>query len=151
MSIKDLPVTASSVGFASQELFKLVQANPNTKYRLNCIQWRDKRSLSQNSMFHAHMGELSQYLIGKGKTDCTPEWCKEMVKYKFLGTYRTEITDIVTGKKGFITQIRHSSKLETGEMTDFITQYIAWAVDIGCYLSLPQDSEYMKLIQEQNS
>ena len=42
--------------------------------RLQVKEWRDKRSLSQNSLFHMWMGEISEYLINSGRTDATPEW-----------------------------------------------------------------------------
>ncbi len=43
-------------------------------FRLQVKPWREKRSLSQNALFHMWMGEISEYLINSGRADATPEW-----------------------------------------------------------------------------
>ena len=101
-------------------------------------------------MAHAHYTELSKWLIARGRTDCDPLWVKKMLKHKFLGYTRETMTDIVTGETIEKEHLIHTSDLDVGEMTNFISNYLAWGDDLGCYLKVPADSEYMKLMESQN-
>ena len=54
------------------------------------------RSLSQNNLFHAWMGEISRWLISNGREFATPEWCKDAMKHSFLGYEDVFDTDVVS-------------------------------------------------------
>lgn len=49
-------------------------------FRLQLKDWREKRSLSQNSLSHVWYKEISDYLIKSGRTDATPAWVKRNLK-----------------------------------------------------------------------
>lgn len=117
--------------------------------RLRVEPWREKRTLSQNAMFHAWMRELSRFLIKHGRSNCSPEWCKDAMKFTFLGFEETTFTDVETGAQIVRETLRHTSKLKTGEMFHFMTKVQAWCLDIGCFLKVPVTSEFFELKTKQ--
>ncbi|MGL9721897.1 YbcN family protein [Symbiopectobacterium sp.] len=119
-------------------------------YRLIIKPWRDKRSLSQNSLSHMWYAEISAYLIKSGKPFASPEWVKDAMKHTYLGYADREMVDVVTGAKTTVSSLRHTADLNTGDMHFYLTQVEGWASEIGCNLTIPNDSEYQKLKQVQN-
>lgn len=120
-------------------------------YRLVIKPWRETRSLSQNSMAHAWFGVISEYLIKRGKSFATPEWVKDALKHTYLGYETTERVDVVTGEVTSVQSLRHTSKLETGEMHIFLCKVEAWAMNIGCHLPIPDSSEFQQLRDKQEA
>ena len=109
-----------------------------------------KRSLSQNALAHKWFGELSAWLISKGKDFATPEWVKAAMKSTFLGYVEVIDTDVVTGKKTSRQELRHTSSLDTGEMKLFMDMVYHWALDRGMMLTIPEWCEYQKLTKQEN-
>lgn len=109
-----------------------------------------KRSLSQNALAHAWFGELSRWLISKGKDFATPEWVKAAMKSTFLGYVEVIDTDVITGKKTSRQELRHTSSLDTGEMKLFMDMVYHWALDRGVMLTIPDNSEYRQLCNMEN-
>ncbi|HDI3035775.1 YbcN family protein [Cronobacter turicensis] len=120
-------------------------------YRLILRPWRETRSLSQNALAHMWFNEISAYLIKRGKSFATPEWVKDALKHSYLGYEEREMTDVITGEKTTIRSLRHTSDLDTGDMHFFLTRVEAWALSIGCPLTIPADCEYMQLRQKQEA
>jgi|GEM_PF-1349411 len=104
-----------------------------------------KRSLSQNALAHKWFGELSAWLVSKGKDFATPEWVKAAMKSTFLGYVEVIDTDVITGKKTSRQELRHTSSLDTGEMKLFMDMVYGWALDRGVMLTIPDNSEYRQL------
>ena len=109
-----------------------------------------RRSLSQNALAHAWFGELSRWLISKGKDFATPEWVKAAMKSTFLGYIEVVDTDVITGKKTTRSELRHTSSLDTGEMKLFMDMVYHWALDRGVMLTIPDNSEYRQLCNLEN-
>ena len=109
-----------------------------------------KRSLSQNALAHKWFGELSAWLISKGKDFATPEWVKAAMKSTFLGYVEVVDTDVITGKKTSRQELRHTSSLDTGEMKLFMDMVYHWALDRGMMLTIPDGCEYQKLTKQEN-
>ena len=109
-----------------------------------------KRSLSQNALAHKWFGELSAWLISKGKDFATPEWVKAAMKSTFLGYVEVVDTDVITGKKTTRSELRHTSSLDTGEMKLFMDMVYGWALDRGVMLTIPDNSEYKQLCNLEN-
>ena len=105
--------------------------------------YRNKRSLSQNALFHVWCRELAEHYSSKG-ADISEEKMKDLMKYKHLGC-----EDRVVGKTVIPGQLRETSGLDRGEMMVFLDQVWAWAADHGVMLEIPADSEYMKLKGDQ--
>ena len=109
-----------------------------------------KRSLSQNALAHKWFGELSAWLVSKGKDFATPEWVKAAMKSTFLGYAEVVDTDVITGKKTSRQELRHTSSLDTGEMKLFMDMVYHWALDRGMMLTIPDNSEYRQLCNLEN-
>ena len=109
-----------------------------------------KRSLSQNAFQHVCYQEISKYLAAKGRNEWTPEFVKKNLKNKMLGWQTETFVDVKTGERRDIWTLKSSSKLDKGEAMNYITQILDWAESIGCHIRIPEDSEYMKLMQSQN-
>ena len=123
----------------------------SNEYPLNITHSKlGNRSLSQNALQHSIYGEISKYLISKGRSDCNAKWIKDMLKSKFLGWIEESFTDIVTGEKFTKEVMRKTSDLDSGEAYHYTTQIIDWAESIGCTIKIPANSVYMKLMDEQN-
>lgn len=118
-------------------------------YRLLIKPWRETRSLSQNALAHMWFGEISEYLIARGKTFATPEWVKDAMKHTYLGYESKDRIDVVTGEVTTVQSLRHTSDLETGEMYIFLCKVEGWAMNIGCHLTIPQSCEYQLLRDKQ--
>ncbi|MEH3955949.1 YbcN family protein [Raoultella planticola] len=123
-------------------------ANGDT-YRLILKPWREKRSLSQNSLSHMWYAEISEYLIQSGRTDATPEWVKRNLKKTYLGSEEVTYTDFITGEKTITWEPRHTSELDTGEMHIFLCKVEAWCAQFGLVLTIPHGCEYQQLQQKQ--
>ena len=109
-----------------------------------------KRSIPQNATAHMWFGELSRWLISKGKDFATPEWVKAAMKSTFLGYVEVVDTDVITGKKTSRQELRHTSSLDTGEMKLFMDMVYHWALDRGMMLTIPDGCEYQKLTKLEN-
>lgn len=101
--------------------------------------YRDKRTRSQNALFHAWCRELAEQFTAKNY-EIDEEQMKMILKNRFLGTQ-----DVVIHNTVIPGQLKETSKLQPGEMMRFLDQVWDWAADHGVVLEIPADSEYMKL------
>ena len=108
------------------------------------------RSMSQNNLAHLWFGEISKWLTGHGRDFATPEWCKDAMKHTFLGYEDVFDTDVVTGISTRRQALRHTSKLDTGEMKLFMDLVYAWALDKGLPLTIPEGCQYDELNKQEN-
>lgn len=108
-----------------------------------------KRSLSQNALQHSIYGELSRFLIERGRKDCSPEWIKKMLKNKYLGWAQDSFTDVLTGEVTHREVLRSSSSLEVGEATIYTTQILEFADTIGCEIRIPAKCDYRDMMEIQ--
>ena len=136
----------SAVGKLLQE-----QLESGKPLRLMVKEWREKRSLSQNALSHMWYTEISEYLITRGKAFATPEWVKDAMKHTYLGYESKDRVDVVSGEVTAVQSLRHTSELETGEMYIFLCKVEAWAMNIGCHLTIPQSCEYQQLRDKQEA
>ena len=107
-------------------------------FRMVLKPWRERRSLSQNALSHMWYSEISEYLISRGKTFATPAWAKDALKH-------------TTGDITTIQSLRHTSDLDTGEMYVFLCNVEAWAMNIGCHLTIPPSCEFQLLRDKQEA
>ncbi|OBU05297.1 recombination protein NinB [Morganella psychrotolerans] len=119
-------------------------------HRIIIKPWKNRRSLPQNSLSHMWYAEIRRHLCKNGIKH-TDESVKEMMKHTFLGYEVVEMVNAVTGVTEQIRKLRETSKLDTGDMFHFMEKVERWAVDIGCLVTIPNESEYMKLKREQES
>lgn len=72
------------------------------------------------------------------------------MKYNFLGKTKIRRANFQTGKWEDDFELVHTSKLSTGEMFHFMEQVLCWANEKGCLLTMPNDSEFMKIRTQVN-
>ena len=130
----------------SQQLAEMVKEGP-VQVKLS---GKKARSLSQNATFHMWMAEMSRWLTSHGREFATPEWCKDAMKHTFLGYEDVFDTDVVTGISTRRQALRHTSKLDTGEMKLFMDLVYAWALDKGLPLTIPEGCQYDELNKREN-
>lgn len=145
--MQDFCLHASTLGQFTKQIFDLVSSGK--RWRIKITEWRDQRSIPQNSLQHMWYAELSAYLIKRGKPFASPEWVKDAMKHTFLGYEKREMVDVKTGQRTHISNLRHTADLDTGDMHYYLTQVEAWAQNIGCRLTVPADCEYNQLRQKQ--
>ena len=131
--MKGFKLTANSIGLFIQELWKL---DLTKAYRVTIVGWREVRSNKQNKMYWKWLTEICK------QWDVTndPEIMHEIFK-KFFCPEKV-INEHVT--------IKSTKLLDVGEMHHYLTQIEHWAMNRGFKLTIPIDSEYMKLLDEQN-
>lgn len=114
----------------------------------------DKRSLSQNALFHMWVTEIVYFFIKHGK----PEFnsgakmnlnnMKDNLKETFLGYQEKETINLSTGEVKVSSQLRHTSELDKGEFTHFLRLVEEWAVNTHISLTLPVESEYYEICKK---
>lgn len=147
MKAIELKADIRTLGAAIAQITKLVA--DGFALRISIKQWTEKRSLSQNALQHVIYKDISVYLVDHGR-DWSEEKVKKALKFKFLGEYVEEITDVVTGKVYKRKELRSTAKLDKGEAYHYTTQIIDWAESIGCQIKIPANCEYRDLMEEQN-
>mgnify|MGYP000966955862 CR=1 FL=1 len=145
--MQDFCLHKSTLGQFTKQLFELVSSGK--RWRIKITEWRDQRSIPQNSLQHMWYAELSAYLIKRGKPFASPEWVKDAMKHTYLGYEVREMVDVVTGGRTQVQTLRHTADLDTGDMHHYLTQVEAWALNVGCRLTVPADSEYNQLRKRQ--
>lgn len=110
------------------------------------LEWKagSNRSINQNDLYWMWIGEIVRQTNEKSEAKFTKEEMHEWLKHEFLG-YENK----VIGKKKLIT-LCTTTKLTKGEMFYYMQQVDAFAHSHGFKLTIPDDSEYMKLKQREN-
>lgn len=129
----------------SQQLEEMVKEGP-VQVKLS---GRKARSLSQNNLAHLWFGEISRWLTGHGREFATPEWCKNAMKHTFLGYEDVFDTDVISGISTRRQELRHTSRLDVGEMKLFMDQVYHWCLEKELMLTIPDDCEYDRLRKEE--
>jgi len=137
-----------SLGVLVTELTKALASGK--VYRVSVKEWREKRSLSQNSFQHVIYAELSKCLIGRNYPEWNEKKVKENLKNKFLGWIDKEFTDIVTGEVTIKSELVSTSGLDVGDAYHYTTQIIEWSESIGCHIKIPAKCEYRDLQEKQD-
>ena len=143
--MKEFKLNISSLGFLVGELTKMITGS-DKDWRLTIVEWREKRSLSQNSLYWKWLGEIDKQnpLVVVNSKDCGAELWHEVFKKHYCP--ERIITD---GKTEMV--IVSTKLLDTGEMNHYLTQIEHWAMNRGFKLTIPINSEYQELINRQNN
>ena len=109
--------------------------------------YENPRSISQNAMAHVWYRQISEEMAKKGhviKHDKPEEVWKLWLKRRFIGIYTVNI-----GKEIIEDQVKSTKDLNKGEMAYFLDQVYHWATKQGVMLSVPHESEYAALQNQQ--
>lgn len=151
MNIPQCGIKLHAGNFAAVGKLLQDQLETGQTLRLQVKQWREKRSLSQNSLSHMWYTEISEYLVKSGRTDATPEWVKRNLKKTYLGCEEVTYTDFITGEKTTAWEPRHTADLDTGEMHIFLVKVEMWCAQFGLALTIPNGCEYQQLREKQEA
>ena len=142
--MRDFRLNTANLAALAAEVGRLVFTGKS--YRVNIVEWKEKRSLSQNSLYWKWLSEIDKQNPLKlvNSKGCGAELWHEVFK-KYYCPQRI-ITD---GKTEM--EIVSTKLLDTGEMHHYLTQIEHWAMSRGFKLTIPINSEYQDLINRQNT
>lgn len=141
--MKDFKLTLNSIGWLVTELTKLLK-DSNKAFRVNIVEWREKRSLSQNSLYWKWLEEInkqSPLVIDGSKVKGSELW------HEVFKKYYCPVKNITNGEN--ILPIKSTKILGVGEMTFYLNKIESWCIDRGLTLTIPESSEYYELMNEQ--
>ena len=144
--MRELKLNKNSYSIVCAELNEIIKTDKS--FRITLKEWKGSRSLSQNSLCHKWYCVLSERFMPVNKS-FTPAVVKEMLKNNFLGYESVRIFDLKTRSWRQEYRLKHTSKLDVGETKHYMDQIYYWSVDKGIFLPIPEDSEYMKLKQQE--
>ena len=143
--VKELKLNLTSLAFIVGELTKMISGNDKS-WRLTIVEWREKRSLSQNSLYWKWLAEIDkQNPLKVVNSEYSGAELWHSVFKKFYCPERI-ITD---GKTEMV--IVSTKLLDVGEMHHYLTHIEHWAMNRGFKLTIPINSEYQELINRQNN
>ena len=143
--MKELKLNLSSLAFIVGELTKMISTSDKS-FRLVIVEWREKRSLSQNSLMWKWLAEIDKQnplkVVHSGGSGA--ELWHEVFKKAYCP--ESVITD---GKSEMV--IVSTKLLDTAQMHHYLTHIEHWAMNRGFKLTIPINSEYQELINRQNN
>jgi len=142
--MKDIKLTITSIKYLVQELTKLVAENKNKTYRVSIKEWREKRSLDQNSTYWLWLNEINRQAplkIEHSNVKGAELW------HEVFKKYYCPVKNITNGEKNL--PVKSTKLLDVGEMTYYLERIENWCIDRGITLPISEDSDYFKLIQKQ--
>jgi hypothetical protein len=144
MQVKDFKLTLNSLGDFVAELAKLL-TNNDRSYRISVVEWREKRSLSQNSLYWKWLDEINTQnpLKVNGSKIQGPDLWHEVFK-----KYYCPAKLITNGSQSI--EVKSTKILDVGEMTFYLNKIENWCIDRGIKLTMPESSEYYQLMENQN-
>lgn len=104
-----------------------------------------KRSLSQNALMWKWLTEISEQLKSRIGQDHDAETIHEYMKLQFC-----PCQEVNMGSNSKPISIRSTKRLDKGEMCHYLNKVEQWAIERGFRLTIPQDCEYMNLMEMQN-
>lgn len=110
------------------------------------LEWKagSNRSINQNDLYYKWLGELAVQTTKKSNSEWTKDELHRWLKAEFLGYKETTV-----GKKQ-ITELVSTASLLKGDMYYYMQQVEAFAYTHGFTLTIPDDSEYIKLKMKEN-
>ncbi len=141
--MKDFKLTISSLGWFISELTKMITSKQNKAYRVCVVEWREKRSLSQNALYHKWLDEISKQARVNGKLFSVDVWHEYFKKYYCKPT----VIDMPAGEP---VTIITTTKLDVGEMHHYLNKIERWAQDKAFTLTIPLNCEYRELLERQD-
>jgi hypothetical protein len=141
--MKDFKLTIGSLGWLVTELTKVLK-DSNKSYRVNVVEWREKRSLSQNALYWKWLDEINKQrpLSIKGSKIQGSELWHEVFK-----KYYCPVKNITNGEN--ILPIKSTKILDVGEMTFYLNKIENWCIGESLILTIPESSDYYKFMESQ--
>ena len=139
--MNDFKLNKSSLKWFISEITS--KTGDGNSFRVSIKQWRDKRSLNQNSLYHKWLAEISKQAKVNNNSFNSDTWHEYFKRYfcpkKTIQMPAGEPVTVAT-----------TTKLDKGEFTFYLMKIEAWAMEKGFYLTIPENCEYANLIEEQD-
>ena len=142
--MKDFKLSINSLGMLVNELTKLLTST-NKVYRLSVKEWKESRSLSQNALMWKWLAEInkqSPLVIENSPINGAELW------HEVFKKYYCPVKNITNKEK--VLPIKSTKVLDVGEMTFYLARIENFCLDRGLTITIPEDSEYNKLILKQS-
>lgn len=118
------------------------------------VSWSNGRTIGQNALSHMWYEDITKHFLAGGKThfesgaEMNEANMKDNLKLTYLGCEEKTYIDLKTGEVITKSELRHTSDLEKGDMTNYLMLIDAFCVQYGIYIRKPADSEYVKIMQQ---
>jgi hypothetical protein len=142
--IKDFQLTFNSIGLLVSQLTKLLRPG-NKKYRVNIVEWRERRSLDQNSLYWKWLTEIDQQSplkVDGSNINGNELWHEIFKKY-----YCPE--KVITNNRVNV-PTKSTKFLDVGEFHHYLNKIEYWCMERGITLTIPDACEYSDLKAKQD-
>ncbi len=104
--------------------------------------WKEKRSISQNSLYWMWLNEISQQATVNDKSHNADVW------HEYFKRYYCPVK-LISMPAGDDLQVKSTKKLDTGEMHHYLNLIEQWAQGHFYKLTIPLNCEYEQLRNKQ--
>ena len=132
--MRDFKLNTATLAALAAEVGRLVFTGKS--WRVTIVEWREKRSL-----WLAEIDKQNPLKVVNSKHSGAELWHEVFKKF---WCPESVVTD---GKTEMV--IVSTKLLDVGQMNHYLTQIEHWAMNRGFKLTIPIDSEYMKLMEQQ--
>ena len=118
------------------------------------VSWQNGRTINQNALSHMWYTDIAKHFKDRGKTHfdsgdkMNDSNMKDNLKMTYLGCEEKTYIDMKTGEVITTTELRHTSDLEKGDMTNYLMLIDAFCAQYKIYIRKPMDSEYVQIMKE---
>lgn len=112
------------------------------RWRIKISEYREKRSLPQNSLLWKWNTEISEQLSATGVDHFTEEEVHEWLKDMYCPAKPVTVF-------GMTRYVKSTRQLDIGEMHKYLTDIDQWAHQKGLRLTIPDNCEYRDLKRRQ--
>lgn len=119
-----------------------IMLNANDAVEVVARPWKEKRSLSQNSLYWCWLNEISKQAVVNDQVHNSDVW-HECFKRYFCPI------KIIPMPVGDDLEVKSTKKLDTGEMHHYLNRIEEWAQGHFYTLTIPHNCEYEQLRQRQ--
>ena len=140
---EDLKLNANSKSFVYAKLSALIDSSGKS-YRVTVKEWRERRSLSQNSLYWVWMQFLQDNLPVSDQKHDKEVW------HEYLKKYFCPVK-VIAMPAGQDAEVKSTKILDVGEFTYYMNKVEQWAQGHMLALPVPEDSEYAQLMRKQEN
>lgn len=133
--IKDYGKIERTFDYIAKEVKEIIAGGGRAQIKVS--KHEGKRTLSANNLYWQWLTVLAKFCSTE-KTPLDKDTMHDVMRHMFLG-YNDQYS---VGKQTIRMQLKSTAKLNKSEMCHYMSQIDAWAVEKGCLLPRPEDSEY---------
>lgn len=148
--MNDLCLHKSTLPHFIREITAIANST-DKRLRVTLKEWREKRSIDQNSLSHMWYDEIAKQASERdGNYTFTLKEIKKKLKEIFLGYEKVKVKDLITGEVRTEQRLRKTSELDIGEMYFYLCRIEVWAVNNNYRLTIPKKCQFRELKEREN-